>query len=156
MSEKTSMMITYSIVYTTFNFVISFLYYIYGWIVFKKRYVKLSHSHISKEQKKYLSKIKFVNIHRNWLKKYYKKLRDGSVLYFVLSEIICLAAIYFTERYLLVCRISLVAAILLFLFWIFLLFYFRKNSLKLAAQHKENLKKALDEFEKLKETEQEV
>ena len=155
MSEKFSMMITYSIVFTTFNFAISFLYFIYGWIIFKKRYVKLSHSHLSKEQKKYLSEIKFVNVHRNWLKKYYKKIRNYSGLYFVFMEIICIAAIYFTERYLLVCRIALVAAIILFLLWIFLLFYFRKNSIKLASQHKENLKKALKDFEIIKETEQE-
>lgn len=154
MSERLAMIAPYVIVFTTFNFAISLFYNIYGLIVFKKKYVKLSHSSISKEQTQYLSKIKFVNVHRAWLKKYYKKIRNYSILYFFASEIICFVAMYLTGRCLLVCRIAFFVDIFLLLLWVFLLLDFMKNNKKLAAQHKENIIKALDGYYKAKYQEQ--
>lgn len=154
MSERLAMIAPYVAVFTTFNFAISLFYNIYGLIVFKKKYVKLSHTPLSKDQKKYLTKIEFDNVHRTWLKKYYKKIRNYSIIYFFVSEIICFAAMYWTGRTLLVCRIALFTDIFLLLFWVYLLLDFRKTSKKLAEQHKANLYKALKEYEIIKSEEQ--
>ena len=155
MNEQLFKIAPYVEVFTIFNFFIALFYNVYGWIVFKKRYIKLSHSSLSKDQKKYLSQNNFVNVHRNWLKKYYVIIRNYSIIYFFAAEIICFIAMYRTGRCVLVCRIALLADILLLLFWVFLLFYFRKKSKKLAEQHKENISKALEEYSRIKSEEQE-
>ncbi len=159
MNELLMLISPYALVFTTFNFAISLFYNIYGWVVFRRKYKKLSHSSLSKAQKKYLSDIKFVNVHRNWLKKYYKKIRNGSFIYFFGSEILCFAAMCLPGankgRCILVCRIALFVDIFLLLFWVFLLFYSRKNGEKLAEQHKGNIKKALEDFDKIKSAEHE-
>lgn len=153
MSPRASMLIAYSIVYTTFNLVVALVYNLYGFIVFKAKYNKLSHTSLSKHEKKYLSDIKFVNVHRNWLKKYYVNIRNYSILYFVASEIICFALIFFTAKYVLICRITLFVDLGLLLFLIYLIFYLRKHDKKLALEHKENLKKALKDYAELSDKE---
>ena len=146
MTERTSLLISYAAVYTTFNMIIALVYNIYGWIIFKKKYAKLSHSHLSQGQLKYLVSIKFVNVHRNWLKKYYVIIRNYSILYFFLAEILCFAATYLTGKYVLVCRISLFTGIFLLFFLVYLIFYFKKNNKILAEQHRTNLDKAIDDY----------
>lgn len=135
-------------VFTVFNFTVFLFYYLYGWIVLKKRYIKNSHTALSKNQKKYLTKIQFVNVQRPWLKKYYKIVRNYSLIYFFAAEILCFIAMYITERKVLICRIALFADFALLLFWIYLVFYFKKKNEELSEQHKEDLEKAIDEYYK--------
>ena len=155
MSERLVMIAPYVVVFTTFNFAISLFYNIYGLIVFKRKYTKLSHTTLSKSEKKYLADINFVNVHRNWLKKFYVRIRNYSILYFVVSEIACFAAMYLSGRCVLVCRIALFADIFLLLFWVYLLFYSRKKNKKLAEEHRENMKKAMEEYDRMKSAEHE-
>ena len=155
MNEKLAMISPYVLVFTTFNF-ITFLYYnIYGLIIYKRKYSKLSHSVISREEKCYLTEIKFTNVHRTWLREFYLHIRNYSVLYFVASEILCFAAMYLTVKCVLICRIALFVDIALILFSVCLLFYFRKKNKILAEQHEENIKNTLKEFYKAKNAEHE-
>ena len=153
MTPRVSSLIAYTMVFTTFNVLVSLIYNIYGFIIFKVKYNKLSHTSLSKHEKKYLADIKFVNVHRNFIKKYYTNIRNYSILYFFAAEIICFALIFFTAKYVLICRIDLFVDLGLLLVLIFLVFYLRKQDKKLALEHKENLKKALTDYAELSDKE---
>lgn len=148
--------LSFTLVFSTFNLIISLLYFIYGIVLHQTKVKRTTHSDLSDEQTAYLTKINFVNVQRKWIKDFTKKIKLGSVLYLIFSELICFVAILYTERYLLICRVSLFAAVFLLLFWIFLLVYFNKKNDKLMIQHLENRAKALEGFEESKNTEQEV
>lgn len=155
MKAKLLMIFPYIIVFTTFNIIVALVYGVYG-LIFKKKYVKLSHTRLSQEQKNYLTKIQFINVYRQWAKKYYGILKKYSVLFFVVSEVVFAIAMYLTGRCVLICRIVLFMDIFLLLLWGLLLNYFKKKSKELRTQHIKNLKKALKDFEELNNSEQEV
>ncbi len=137
----------YEVVFTIFNFGISLLYYVYGFIIYRKKARKIKHSDLSKEQVEFLRNTKFVNVHYKWIKKFGVKIWDFSILYFVFSEIACVAGVYFTKNAVLICRISFFAAVALLLLWIYLLVYYNKKDKEVELQHKKNLERRLKKFE---------
>ena len=147
---------SYIVIFTFFNVFISVVYYIFGLIIFGRKSEQIQHTELSDEQLEYLNKIRFKNVKYFWMKTFALKIRFYSISYLILSEIACIVATYMTERVVLICRISFFAAVFLLLLLIFLIFCFRKKSKKLTAQHKENLKTALKDFEKAKDTKQKV
>lgn len=138
----------YIIVFSTFNFIISVFYYIYGWINYRKKAHNIQHSELSIEEITFLKKIQFQNVKRNWIKSYGLKLRNFSIIYFIVSEMLCSFAVLLSDKYILICRISLFTAIALLLLWIVLLINFKPKVKILEKQHKKNLKKALEDFNK--------
>lgn len=156
MSIRLPLFTAYSIAFSLFNIMISVLYYVYGWVVHKRKCETIAFSELTTEQAKYLVEIKFVNVQRGWIMKFCSLIRILSISYLFVSEIVCFLAMFFTREYVLVCRISFLSAALLFVIWIFLRFYVNKKYIKLAEKHKANLKRTLDEFEKIKNTEQET
>lgn len=139
--------IYYTIVFSTFNLAISLVYYIYGWVLYRKKAENIQHSDLTVEQRLYLGTIDFVNVRYDWIKKFAVKIRKFSTAYFILSEIICFVAMLLTKDVILIGRISFAVGFLLFLFWIYLLSYYKKKTAELAEQHKVNLKNKLDEYE---------
>lgn len=141
----------YIIVFSVFNFVISLFYFVYGWVVYRKKAKKIKHSNLSPQQKIFLANRNFQNVCYTWVKKFGAKIRNFSFIYLILSEIICYVALWLTGKYLLICRISFFTAVFLLLLWGYLLYYYRKKAEILAEDHKKNLEKALecfDEFQK--------
>lgn len=148
--------LSFTLVFSTFNAIILLLYYIYGAVLYLQKGKRTSHSGLSEEQTDYLNQIKFINVQRKWIKEITKKIKLGSVLYFIFAELICFVAILYTEEYVLICRIALFTDIFLLLCWVVLLVYVNKKDTVLAIQHQENREKALEEFKKSKNTEQEA
>lgn len=147
---------SYAVVFTTFNFVISALYYIYGLVLYRKKAENIQHSDLLVEQIVYLGKINFINVRYDWIKRFAVKIKKFSIAYFILSEIICFFAMLTTEKEILIGRISLLAAAILFVLWLLLLLYYRIKTAILAERHKENLNKALEKYKESKETEKEI
>lgn len=140
----------YIIVFSVFNIFISLFYFVYGWIIYKKKAKKIQHSDLTPQQKIFLGTEKFKNVRYVWIKKFGKKIRNFSVLYFILSEILCFVAIWLTKKCVLICRISFFVAVFLLLFSLFLqLYYYRNKTAKLAEEHKKNLEKALERFDEI-------
>lgn len=136
----------YIIVFSVFNIIISLFYFVYGWVVYRKKAKKIKHSSLSPQQKIFLANRNFKNVCYVWIKKFGAKIRNFSFAYLILSEIICFVAVWLTGKCVLICRISFFTAIFLLLLWGFLLYYYRKKSKILAEEHKKNLEKALKFF----------
>lgn len=191
MSEELYCLIPYSLIFSIFNIFVSLIFFIYGLATYNKIRKNLKHTKLSKGKKKYLAETKFVNVQRNWIRKFYKNICYFSGGYFVISEILCFAASYFIginrfqslkedyvyalsnfkdaeiiknlkeqyfdalkDHYAVICRISVAMAIVLFIAWIVLMVYVSKKNKKLAAQHKENLDKAIKTYYETKYAEQ--
>lgn len=152
MSIRLPLLAAYTIAFSVFNIIISVLYYVYGWVVHKRKCETISFPELTIEQTKYLAEIEFANVQRRWITNFCSSIRNLSVSYLFVSEIVCFVAMYFTREYILICRISFSAAALLFIILVFLLFYVNKKYNKLAEKNKANLKRTLDEFEKIKNT----
>lgn len=141
----------YIVIFSIFNFIISLFYCIYGLIIYKIKSNSVEHSGLPEDTLFYLNRFNFINVQQDWIIKFGIKVRNLSIVYFVLSEALCFAASYLTGKCILICRISLFAAVFLLLFWIFLhFFYYRKTSARLALNHKDNLKIALAKVEEMK------
>lgn len=140
----------YTVVFSVFNLFIFLIYFICGQVILKKKAMKIRHSDLSVDQIDFLERKYFKNIRYEWLKKFGNGEKSFALIYFILSEIICFVAILLTSRYVLVCRVAILIDAILFLVWIFLLFYYNKKNKKLAEEHKENLEKALEKFDKSK------
>ncbi|MCQ2472017.1 MAG: hypothetical protein MJ147_08275 [Clostridia bacterium] len=140
----------YTVVFSVFNLFILLIYFICGQVVLKKKAKKIRHSDLSVDQINFLERKQFKNIRYEWLKKFGENETKFSIIYFVLSEIVCFVAILLTSRYVLICRAAILIDAVLFLVWIFLLIYYNKKNKKLAEEHKENLEKALEKFDNSK------
>lgn len=137
----------YIIVFSVFNFVVSIFYFIYGWVIYRKKAQKIKHSNLSPQQKIFLANRNFQNVCYSWIKKFGVRIRNFSFIYLILSEALCYVALWLTGRYLLICRISLFTGVFLLLLWGYLRHFYKKKSKILAEDHKKNLEKALECFD---------
>lgn len=144
-------LLAYAVVFSTFNVAVFIIYFIYDKVILKKA-KKIQHSYLTVQQISYLKSIKFVNARYEWTKKFGTKVNKFSIVYLILSEIVCFFAVLLSDKYVLICRIALFTDAFMILAWIFLLVYFRKKSKALSEQHKKNLETALKDYRDIPKT----